>query len=319
MKIHPNEYELITQLLNLNDIKIDDIKFNQCNEVIIRAQSTKTVTNCHRCAGLTEPYGKGRPLKLRHLPMFGKKIFIEITPPRGICHRCDHHPTTTQTLDWYDRNAHHTKFYEKHVLLSLVHCTIADISVKEDLDDGVVQHIIDKHISEKINWNNIKKLGLVGIDEIAIKKGYKDYAHLKSAIGILVNKQECYDKEEKKKLEKLFVYSPLLRAAYRYARQLIAIFNTHHKKPTAKIKIRKWVQKVEASHLKCFNKFIKTLDDYFEEITNYFIGRNMSGFAEGFNNKIKVIKRRCYGIYNLKHFFQRIFLDCEGYRLFKLN
>jgi transposase len=29
-----------------------------------------------------------------------------------------------------------------------------------------------------------------------------------------------------------------------------------------------------------------------------------------------VIKRRCYGLCNLDHLFQRIFLDLEGYRLF---
>jgi hypothetical protein len=30
------------------------------------------------------------------------------------------------------------------------------------------------------------------------------------------------------------------------------------------------------------------------------------------NNKIKVIKRRCYGILNVKHLFQRILLDLSG-------
>ena len=38
--------------------------------------------------------------------------------------------------------------------------------------------------------------------------------------------------------------------------------------------------------------------------------------VEGFNNKIKVLKRRCYGIFNIQHIFQRIYLDLEGYRLF---
>ncbi|MGZ8173611.1 transposase [Methylobacter sp.] len=31
----------------------------------------------------------------------------------------------------------------------------------------------------------------------------------------------------------------------------------------------------------------------YSEITNYFIQRQSSGFVEGLNNKIKVIKRRC--------------------------
>ncbi|PXF61389.1 MAG: hypothetical protein C4B59_03895 [Candidatus Methanogaster sp.] len=77
-----------------------------------------------------------------------------------------------------------------------------------------------------------------------------------------------------------------------------------------------WKKNVEESGLKCFNKFISTLDKFMDKITNYFINRQTSGFAEGLNNKIKVIKRRCYGIINVKHLFQRIYLDLEGYSLY---
>jgi transposase len=55
--------------------------------------------------------------------------------------------------------------------------------------------------------------------------------------------------------------------------------------------------------------------DWRDKITNYFIGRETSGFVEGLNNKIKVIKRRCYGIYNLGRLFQHIWLDVQGRRL----
>ena len=53
-----------------------------------------------------------------------------------------------------------------------------------------------------------------------------------------------------------------------------------------------------------------------DEITNDFLDRQTSGFVEGLNNKITVIKRRCYGILNVKHVFQRIYLDLSGYALF---
>jgi len=60
------------------------------------------------------------------------------------------------------------------------------------------------------------------------------------------------------------------------------------------------------------------LANWLNEITNYFVSRLTSGFVEGFKNKVKVLKRRCYGMTNLKHFFQRLYLDLEGYRLFGL-
>jgi transposase len=50
--------------------------------------------------------------------------------------------------------------------------------------------------------------------------------------------------------------------------------------------------------------------------SNYFLDRQTSGFVEGLNNKIKVLKRRCYGLLNPARLFQRLHLDLAGYRLF---
>ncbi len=135
----------------------------------------KKETDCHKCGRPTKPYGRGCTLELRHLPIFGNETIIEITPPRGICEHCDDHPTTTQTLSWYKRNGHHTKAYEQHVLLSLVHSTIADVSIKENISEQVVQLIVDNSVSEEINWKTIKTLGVIGIDEISLRKNYKDH------------------------------------------------------------------------------------------------------------------------------------------------
>jgi transposase len=61
-----------------------------------------------------------------------------------------------------------------------------------------------------------------------------------------------------------------------------------------------------------------TLNKYWDGILNYFYRkqRENSGFIEGLNNKIKVIKRRCYGIFKIENLFQRIFLDLEGYVMY---
>ncbi len=70
--------------------------------------------------------------------------------------------------------------------------------------------------------------------------------------------------------------------------------------------------------ISCFDKFISTLNKYWNDILNYFHRkqRKNSGFIEGLNNKIKVIKRRCYGIFKIENLFQRIFLDLEGYAMY---
>ena len=77
-----------------------------------------------------------------------------------------------------------------------------------------------------------------------------------------------------------------------------------------------WMRQVGNSGLACFNRFLKTLENHMPEITNYFIDRNSSGFVEGLNNKIKVLKRRCYGVSDLGRLFQRLCLDLQGYAMF---
>ena len=122
--------------------------------------------------------------------------------------------------------------------------------------------------------------------------------------------------EERAILNRLFAYSPVLQQAYALREQLTAIFEQPPLKNDAKRALRAWEAQVRASGLTCFDGFLKTLHRYWEPITNYFVDLLTSGFVEGFNNKLKVLKRRCYGLTNLDHLFQRIFLDLEGYRLF---
>jgi transposase len=55
---------------------------------------------------------------------------------------------------------------------------------------------------------------------------------------------------------------------------------------------------------------------WLDNITNYFLEGWSSGFVEGFNNRVKVLKRRCYGILNVETMFQRLTLDLDGYEKF---
>ena len=142
------------------------------------------------------------------------------------------------------------------------------------------------------------------------------YQQLKGSMWAFRKKKADWTPEERKALRKLFHYVPELKQAYLFKEKLTGIFDSQISKSEGKKKLQRWISEVERSCLTCFDGFIKTLQNWMEEITNYFLKRETSGFVEGFNNKIKVLKRRSYGIYNLTHIYQRLFLDVEGYRLY---
>jgi transposase len=407
--------------LDLPDVRVLNIQTNKRGDYIITVESTLESATCQQCGReISKFHSHDRAITLRHLPILGHQVYIRLRPKRYECPFCstkDHRKISTQHLSWYRPKSPHTKAYEEQVLLQLVNSTLQDVALKEKLGYEAVVGIINRHIGTQVDWNNFDRLEVVGIDEIALKKGHNDYVVIITArlsdgqlkvLAVLPDREkatvkaflagiptrlkrtihtvctdmwqayinavkevlgqavvvvdryhvakkyrDCADKlrkqelrrlktelaeadydtlkgamwpfrknkadlkpQEAELLDRLFRYAPSLKLAYDFREKLTVIFEKDLTKAQATQAIKTWRQEVEASELTCFDPFLTTLDTYLNEITNYFLRRDTSSFVEGLNNKIKVLKRRCYGLLNLDHLFQRLFLDLEGYALF---
>jgi transposase len=408
----------VTIPLGIPDVRVLQSSTGERGEIIITIESTKGGTQCRKCGKwITKLHGREEWVTIRHLPVFGRPTYLRYRPRRYQCQDCEGHPTTTEKLEWQDANSPHSFAYDNHILLQLVNSTIEDVSVKEGLSYASVAGALERRIEASTDWTEITAIEVLGLDEIALKKGHRDYVTLVTGrmcdgeiviLGVLpghekatvveflrliplrilqrvqavccdlweayteavreeiptarividrfhvakhyreaadqVRKQELLrlkktlpkaqyqtlngslrafrknakdlNKEERKILRCFFEHSSSAKLAYVLREQLTAIFEKNLSKQPAQSKILRWIQQVQKSGLRCFDDFLKLLQIWWDEITNYFILRENSGFVEGFNNKVKVLKRRCYGIFNLKHLFQRIYLDLHGYRLF---
>lgn len=143
----------------------------------------------------------------------------------------------------------------------------------------------------------------------------KEYAKLKGVMWAF-RKPWADLIEQQVSLLMLFRYAPVLQQVYIFRETMTTIFNSHLTKAQAVTELGAWMKRVTDLGLRCFDTFVAILRKWMDEISNYFIQRQSSGFVEGLNNKIKVIKRRCDGIYNLGRLFQHIWLDVEGRWLF---
>jgi len=56
-----------------------------------------------------------------------------------------------------------------------VNSTVSDVCIKEDLGYEAVMGIIQRHIKTEVEWSEIERLDVIGIDEIPLKKGHKDF------------------------------------------------------------------------------------------------------------------------------------------------
>ena len=409
--------------LDLPNVKVLKTEQNDQGDIIITVESTLDEGRCRKCGQpLKTFYGYDKPIRLRHLPILGQRVYICLRPKRYQCETCDGHPTTTQQCEWYDARSPHTHAYEKHLLRLLVNSTLEDVSRKEQVGYDAVEGALERRVQSRVDWETLDDLRVVGIDEISMRKGRKqyfaivstqkadgkvavlavlgdrkketvrnfldsiparlrqtmksvctdmwdayiyavrefeqahpevhinlvidrfhvaktyrdevdtlrkkevrrlkqklpaeDYANIKGAMWACRKSSQDLTAEERARLDELFEYSPDLKRAYTLREELTAIFDLRISKDAARHLLQAWQDKVRDTGLSCFNRFLKTLNNWLDEIANYFLNRLSSGFVEGLNNKIKTLKRRCYGIFKSSHLFQRIYLDLEGYERF---
>jgi hypothetical protein len=64
---------------------------------------------------------------------------------------------------------------EEHILLQLVNSTTQDVSRKECLSYDAVEGLLERRISARVDWATFDALGVLGLDEIALKKGHRDF------------------------------------------------------------------------------------------------------------------------------------------------
>src|SRR5262245_37858343 len=412
------KHPLISIPLDIPDLRVLQTELTKAGELILTVESTLSSTCCRRCGRtISERHAVDEPGLLRHLPSFGRVVYLRIRPKRFRCPFCDDHPTTTQQLDWYDPKALHTKAYERHLIVQVIGSTLTDVTEKEDVTYACLLSVLDRWVAKTVNWDELPACPTLGIDEIALLKGHRDYLavisardqsgmlhllailpdrlkptivawlkalpdavrerittvctdmwegyvnaveevlpsaqividrfhvarHYREAVDSL-RKQEVkrlknelpeqqhddlkhlmwplrkqsseLSQEERARLERLFTLSPALKQAVKLRDQLTAIFETARSKLDALRRLHFWKQRVARSGLSCFDPFLKLLETWQDRIANYFIAHANSGFVEGLNTKLKVLKRRCYGMRNIGRLFQRLTLDVAGYRRF---
>jgi len=135
---------------------------------------------------------------------------------------------------------------------------------------------------------------------------------LKGGRWLLVKTAADLTDEEQAKLEAMFVVSPTLKRLHELKEAFRDVFETAPDRPTALSQLADWMRDVERSGMASLTKFVTTLRNWWDVILNYFHDRLTSGFVEGINTKLKLIKRLAYGYRNFAHFRLRVLVECDG-------
>lgn len=126
---------------------------------------------------------------------------------------------------------------------------------------------------------------------------------------LLKNRQNLTEKE-KKRLQKLAQTHPDLYRLWGLRQELHDWYEVRTIPEFARLTLIHWIHAAHQLGMNALDKFCKTLESWQEEITNFFEHRITSGFVEGMNSKIRVLKRIAFGIPNYTHFRLRVIGFC---------
>ncbi len=164
--------------------------------------------------------------------------------------------------------------------------------------------VIDKyHFIRQTTWaiENVRKR-LQKTMPPSLRKYYK------RSHSLILSRYDKLKDENKKACDLMLQYNDDLRLAH-YLKEWFYQICQNPKYSEQRRAFFEWISTAEQSQIPEFEKCADTYRHWSKEILNAFKYSHITnGPTEGFNNKIKVLKRTSYGIRNFDHFRTRILL-----------
>jgi transposase len=133
---------------------------------------------------------------------------------------------------------------------------------------------------------------------------------LKGLRYLLIKKDAKLTVKDQERLAELKLSHPDLYQLTRLRQRLYEWYETDTSPAIAQIGLEQWLTDAAHLEIKALDSFCNTLLNWMPEILNFFNHRVTSGFVEGMNCKIRLIKRLAFGLPNFDHFRLRVLLAC---------
>jgi transposase len=125
----------------------------------------------------------------------------------------------------------------------------------------------------------------------------------------LLKASERLSERERRRLCELFQHEPLIAEAWGLKEAFRSIYKAPHRSE-AERRLDRFLAAADRAELPAFKAFADGVRLWHEELLAYFDEPTTNGYAEGVINKVKVIKRRAYGLPTFDGFRERVLLAC---------
>lgn len=161
---------LLTQLLNLPGIEAEDF-YDLGDQIIIEVEVRNECATCPRCGQDSYHLHQNHRYLARDLNISQRQVFLKVNRRQFKCLKCG--KPFSEELDFIGRRRRHTNRFAQAIVQQVLHSDTHNVALNNDLTDEEVWSMV-KYMKKKrnIDLSNLKRLG---IDEISLRKGQKDF------------------------------------------------------------------------------------------------------------------------------------------------
>ena len=126
---------------------------------------------------------------------------------------------------------------------------------------------------------------------------------------LLLRGKERLSERQRRRLCDLFTVDPVIAEAWWLKEALRSVYAAEGR-AQAQWRLDRFFAAARRCGYQPFNAYANGIEPWREEIRAYFDQPASNGYAEGVINKVKVIKRRAYGLPNFEGFRERVLAAC---------
>nr|WP_144051088.1 ISL3 family transposase [Calothrix sp. PCC 6303] len=164
--------KVLTELLDLKDIKVTSQRIYNGIGIILQTESTKSYSICPHCGTKSEKLHQNHSHIIKDLPFSEKPVFLEVNRRQFKCYQCQ--KPFSEELYYAKKKRTYTNRLAQKIIQDVLESDIHSVASKGIVTTEEIERML-KDASEELCDSKPSNLKRLGIDEIALVKGKGDY------------------------------------------------------------------------------------------------------------------------------------------------
>ena len=162
---------LLTQLLGLPGIEVEDYS-DLGDRLILTVEAATKQATCPQCGEVSRHLHQNHDYLVRDLDMGQRQTWLKVNRRQFKCQTCS--KPFSEPFDFIQPRRKYTDRFALHIVQQVLHSDTHNVALNNGLTDDVVWSMVESLSKKNLNID-LRGLKRLGIDEIALQKGQKNF------------------------------------------------------------------------------------------------------------------------------------------------